>query len=98
MPNTKFLVEATSGVSENAGNDLDAVFAELVKAGTGYERVWVLDRSHDAAYPSVDKGVGARRRLSVVGMRFKRNVCGSAAGEFSCLLQSQHFGVRFVFV
>ena len=63
-----------AGREQHAGDDLDSALAQLLKPGTGYQWVRVLDRSNDAGNARLDKRLRARGRFAVVGVGFERNV------------------------
>ena len=63
-------------------------------AFAGDARVRIFEGADDARDAGGDQGVHARRRFSVMGAGFERDVGGGAAGGVTRVAQGFGFGVR----
>src|SRR5881392_4149355 len=88
VPTDEFVVKLRCFMGKYSCNDFDTALSQLLKAFAGYERIRIFDGRDDALDTCVDQRFGARRRFSVMRVRFERYICSSAASFFASLLES----------
>src|ERR1700704_1230893 len=89
-------IQSRSFVRQQSDADLNAGFAEMIKAAPRNFGIGIFYWRDDAFDSSVDERISARLRAAAMGVRFERNVCGSSAGLVTGLFERRGLGMLYL--
>src|SRR5579863_10392965 len=89
------LIQATRLFFEFSDFNVDSGGTQLFEAAPAHFRIRIGHRGHNALNPCFDKGVGAGRSSSLMGVRLQVDIKSSATSLHASLLEGKNFRVFY---